>query len=190
MTTTTTTMEHIAKCSSLSESTYHGKHNKLAKIIHQQTAIQNELLDRNILSYYRHTPELVLESANKILYWNRSIITDKTVAFNRPHTTLIERQSKTALVTDVAVLLSHNLAKTEAEKITKYENLALEIKNIWKINNESIYPLVISAEEMVTRNFLKYLENMGLTKNILRVEQKAVQLQTCHIVCKFLGHTP
>lgn len=42
--------------------------------------------------------------------------------------------------------LTYNLAKTEAEKITKYENLALEIKNIWKINNESMYPSVIPAE--------------------------------------------
>jgi len=60
--------------------------------------------------------------------------------------------------------------------------LALEIKNIWKINNKSIYPLVILAEGMITRHFLKYLENMGLTKNILRVGKEAVPLQSCHIV--------
>ena len=31
--------------------------------------------------------------------------------------------------------------------ITKYENLALEIKkNIWKLNNISVYPIVILAE--------------------------------------------
>jgi len=43
-----------------------------------------------------------------------------------------------------------------------------------------MYPLVISAEGLVTVNFLKYLENIGLTKNILRVGQKAVVLQMCH----------
>jgi len=106
------------QCSSLFESINHGRHNKVAKIIHQQTAIKNKLLDRNILQYYRYKPELVLESANKIFYWNRSIITDKTVDFNRPHIMLIERQNKRAHVTDVAVPLTHNLAKTEAEKIT------------------------------------------------------------------------
>jgi hypothetical protein len=64
--------------------------------------------------------------------------------------------------------------------MTKYENLALEIKNIWNLSNISIYPLVISLEGVVTRNFLKYLKNIGLTKNILRVGQKAVLLQMCH----------
>jgi len=51
-------------------------------------------------------------------------------------------------------------------------------------------PLVISTEGMITRHFLKYLENMGLTKNVLRVGQKAVPLQTCNIVQKFLGYAP
>jgi len=37
-----------------------------------------------------------------------------------------------------------------------------------------MYHLVISVEGLVIINFLKYLENIGLTKNILRVGQKAV----------------
>ena len=57
----------------------------------------------------------------------------------------------------------------------KYGNLALEIKIISKLNNVSIYPLVISAEGVITRELLKYLENMCLIKNILRVP-----LQKCH----------
>jgi len=63
----------------------------------------------------------------------------------------------------------------------KYENLTLEIKIISKLNNVSLYPIVVSAEGVITRNFLKYLENMSLTKNILRVP-----LQKCHILRKFL----
>jgi len=66
---------------------------------------------------------------------------------------------------DLAVCLTHNLSNTKAEKIMKYENLAVEIKNIWKLNNVPIYPLVMLAG-MATKNFLKYLENTGVTKNI------------------------
>jgi hypothetical protein len=44
-------------------------------------------------------------------------------------------------------------------------------------------------EGVVTQNFLKYLENIVLTKNILRVVQKAELLQMCHTVHEFLGHT-
>jgi hypothetical protein len=39
------------------------------------------------------------------------------------------------LMTAIAVPLTHNLSNTEVEKITKYENLAMQIKNIWKLNN-------------------------------------------------------
>lgn len=49
------------------------------------------------------------------------------------------------------------------------------------------YPLDTSAEGVVTKTFLKYLDNIGLTKNIFRVGQKTVLLQMNHIECKFLG---
>jgi hypothetical protein len=64
----------------------------------------------------------------------RSINTDKAVDFNRPEIVLNNRENKTALVIDRAVPLT----KTEAEKVTKFENLDLEIKNIWKLNNVPI----------------------------------------------------
>jgi hypothetical protein len=57
-----------------------------------------------------------------------------------------------ALVTDTEVLLTSYLPKTTAEKITKYEGLALKIKNIWKLNNVSMYPSVISAEGVVSKS--------------------------------------
>jgi len=96
----------------------------------------------------------------------------------------IDRENKTPLAIDIAVLLTHNLPKTEREKITKYGNLALDINNIWKLNSISICLLVISVEEVVSKNFLNYLEKIGLTKNVLRVGQKAILLQTCQVVCR------
>jgi hypothetical protein len=43
---------------------------------------------------------------------------------------------------------------------------------------------------VVTKNFLTYLENVGVTRYLIRVRQKATRLQTCRIVRKFLGHAP
>ena len=39
------------------------------------------------------------------------------------------------IVIDISLPLTYNLSNTEVEKITKYENLALQMKNIWKLNN-------------------------------------------------------
>jgi hypothetical protein len=95
---------------------------------------------------------------------------------------LIDRENKMALVTGIAVPLTYNLLKTEAEKIKNFEQLALEIKNIWKLSNISVHSLVVSAKRVVTRSFPKCIENIGLTKSVMRVEQKSILLQTRHIV--------
>jgi hypothetical protein len=99
---------------------------------------------------------------------------------------LIDGRKSITLVTDMAVPWTHILCSTETQKITKYENLALEIKNIR--NYGAIHPLVISAEGVVIKNFLKYLENAGLIENVLRAGQGTVILHMYHIVCKLLGH--
>jgi hypothetical protein len=82
--------------------------------------------------------EPVLELANVILYCDKSIITNKRTAFSRPDMFLIDRQNQTSLVVDILVPLNHNLPKTEAEEITKNENLALEFRKFWRLNNFSI----------------------------------------------------
>ena len=97
------------------------------KVIHQQTAIIYKLLDINTPPFCRYKPEPVLESANIILYWDRSIMTDKTVDFSRSDVVFVDGENKTALVTDIAVPWTHNLSYTEAEEFAEHENLALEI---------------------------------------------------------------
>jgi len=131
--------------------------------------------------YYTYKPELVLASANRSLYWDRSIITNKKIDFNTAAIVLIDRENKTALAIHSAVPLTRNFPKNETEKIMKYENFALEINNAWKLNSMTICTLVISMEGVVTTNFLRYLKKIGLTKNILRMRQKAVLLQMCLI---------
>jgi len=81
--------------------------------------------------------------------------------------------------------LTHNLFNTEAEKVTKYENLALGIKNIWKLNSVFTSSLGISVEEVVTQNFLIYVENIGFTSNMLEWGKKQYS-HKCVTVSKFL----
>jgi len=50
----------------------------------------------------------------------------------------IDRENTTALVIDIADPLTHNLPEKEKKKIKKFENLALEIKNILKFKNISV----------------------------------------------------
>jgi len=70
-------------------------------------------------------------------------------------------------------------------EITKYENLAPQIKNIWKLINVPIYLLVISGEGVVTKNFLKNLESIG-TYNQKQLRSGAKNSTTAHVSCTTL----
>ena len=72
---------------------YVKKHDGLAKIIHQKLAEAAELIDDKS-PCYKYTPVSVLENENFKLYWNRSILTDKTIPFNRPDITFMNKKTK------------------------------------------------------------------------------------------------
>ena len=74
---------------------YLARHSQLTKIIHHQSAIKYKLFERNSPPYYTYKLELVLDSANVIIYLERSIITEKTINFNRPDVVYNERENKT-----------------------------------------------------------------------------------------------
>ena len=121
-----------------------------------------------------------------MLYWDRPIITNKTIDFNRPDILLIDKVNKKALIIDIGVPLTHNLSKVEAEKRRKYQNLAIEVQRIWKLNSVKIIPLIISVEGVMSKQLKAYLKEIGLPNGIKFTMQKAAILQTCHLVRKFL----
>ena len=73
---------HItAACEQLAPTVYVKRHDGLAKITHQKLAEAAEMIDDKS-PYYKCTPASVPENENFKLYWNGSILTDKTVPFN------------------------------------------------------------------------------------------------------------
>jgi len=102
---------------------YVKRHDGLVKFIHQKLAEASELIDDKS-PYYKYTPANVLENENFKLYWNRSILTDKTVPFNRPVITFVNNKTKNSFLTDIAVPNTHNLAKTITDEQNKYQELA------------------------------------------------------------------
>ena len=120
------TIQHItAACEQMAPTEYVKRHDGLAKVIHQKLAEAADL-NEDKSPYYKYTPASVLENDNSKLRWNRSIITDKTIHFNRPDITFMNKKTKNAFLIDIAVLNTHNLAKTITDKQNKYQ-LANEI---------------------------------------------------------------
>jgi hypothetical protein len=74
------------------------------------------------------------------MYWNRSILTNKTISFNVPDITFINKKTKNTFLIDIAVPNTHNLAKTVIDKQNKYQELANEISGMWKQNTAQVIP--------------------------------------------------
>jgi hypothetical protein len=70
--------------------------------------------------YYKYEQQSVLENSNYKQYYNRSVITARTIHNNRPDTTILDQTINEAHSIDVAIPNSHNLHIIITEKLQKY----------------------------------------------------------------------
>ena len=138
--------------------------------------------------YYKYTPANVLENENFTLYWNRSILRDKTIPFNGPDITFMHKKTKNNFLIDKAVPNTRNLAKTITDKRNKYQELANEICAMWKQMAAQVIPIVISSMGVIPKSLSQSLTRLNLHPNKYTQLQKSVILGTCLIVRNFLNH--
>jgi len=138
--------------------------------------------------YYKYTPAIVLENENFKLYWNRSILTDKTIPFNRPDVSFMNKKTKNTFLLDIAVPNTHNLAKTITDKQNKYQERTNEICAVWKQKAAQVIPIVISSTGVIPKLLSQSLPRLNLFPNTYIQLQKSVILGKCSIVRNFLNY--
>ena len=181
------TIDHImAGCTSLCQIEFTKRHNNVCKILHQKLC-KNLKFVQDEVPYYKYEPPPVLENEDYIIYYDRTILTQHTNSHNRPDLTIIDKKSKVCSLIDVAIPASNNIQKSYAEKKRKYADIAVEIKRNWNLSKVEIFPIIISTEGLVHRELRSNLKLLGLNQNIVDQMQKAVIIDTCHLVRKVLG---
>jgi ribosomal protein L37E len=182
------TIQHLtAACEQLAPTEYVKRHDGLAKIIHQKLAVAAELIDDKSL-YYKYTPANVLENENFKLYWNRSILMDKPIPFNRPDITFMNKKTKKNCLIDIAVPNTRNLAKTITDKQNKYQELANEIFSMWKQKAAQVISIVISSTGAIPKSLSQSLARLNLHPNTHIQLQKSVIRGTCSIARNILNY--
>jgi len=164
-------------------------------IIHQKLAEAAELTDDKS-PYYKFTPANLLENENFKLYWNRSVLTDKTIPFNRPDITFMNNKTKNAFSIDIAIPNTHNLAKTITDKQNKCKELTNEICAMWKKKAAQLIPIVISSTGVIPKSLSQSLTRLNLHPNtyiyiyiyVYIQLHKSVILSTCYIIRNFLKY--
>jgi hypothetical protein len=121
------TTQHItAACEQLAPTEYVKRHDGPAKVIHQKLAEAADLIEHKS-PHNKYTPASVLQNDNFKLYWKHSMLTDKTILFNRPDITFMNKKTKNTFLTDIAVPNTHNFTKAITDKQNKYQELVNEI---------------------------------------------------------------
>nr|CAI5861928.1 unnamed protein product [Callosobruchus analis] len=170
------TIEHITSaCKILAGTEYTARHNAAAKVVHQGLALTNKLTE-NRDPYYNYTPTSVLENNQYKLYWDVEIHTDKTIPANRPDIVFQSKADKITYLIDIAIPNDNNIQKSYAGKISKYTDLAIEIKRLWKQNKVIIVPLIMSVTGLTPNTFTPHLQQLGLDEKLHKTFQKSRHL--------------
>jgi len=74
----------------------------------------------------------------------------------------VEKHNKTTLLIDIAVPRDARVNKKEQEKVDKYQNLARELKRLWKVNT-NIIPVVVGALGTTRKSPEKNLKRAAAT---------------------------
>jgi hypothetical protein len=181
------TIQHITSgCSELAPKEYVERHNAVAKVVHQALAKEHGLVDEEI-PYYKCRPEQVLRNQNAKLLWDSVIVTDRAVEANRPDLVLFDKKAQTATIIDIAIPSDAHVVSTIANKRRKYQPLAVELKDIYKLRSVEIVPVVVSVNGLVTKEWSAAKEKLHLKDKHVRVMQKAAILGTSNIVRKVLS---
>jgi hypothetical protein len=139
------------------------------------------------MTYYKYEPQSVLENTSHELYYDRSIITDRTIHNSRPDTVILDKTIKEVCLIDAAVPNSHNLHSAITEKLQKYTELKEELIRVWQQETAYITPLALPTKESIPNKLHESLKLLNIRPDLPTILQKAVILNTCRTVRKFLA---
>jgi lipopolysaccharide export system protein LptC len=127
------TIEHvISGCTAIANTDCLRRHDNVAKIIHQHLAEKYKLISDHV-PYYKYDPANMIDNNEVKIYWDREICTDVKINANRPDLILYNEEKSEVTITDVVIPLTSDIQKTYTTKISKYNELAQEIKKMWTV---------------------------------------------------------
>ena len=176
------TVDHlVSTCSKIAQTDYKERHNKVASMLHWNLCKKYHLPAAD--KWWEHKIEKVLQNNEAKILWDFKIQTDKHLAHNIPDITVVEK--KQIWLVDVAIPGESRIQQKEVEKITKYQDLKIEVERLWE-RKATVVPVVIGALRAIPRDLKKHLNTLGLDKITPSQLQKAALLGTAHILRKYL----
>ena len=117
-----------------------------------------------------HNPAPVLENDSHKLLWDFNIQTDHLIPARRLDLIIINKRKRICKIVDFAVPADHRIN-------LKYLDLARELKKLWNMK-VTIVPNVIGALGTVTKELLKGLDDLEVSRRVETIQPTLLQRMT------------
>lgn len=180
------TIQHVtSSCPVLAPREYTDRHNAMARAFHQAISLKYGLI-KNKKKIHEYSPKEVQENDEVKVYWDHPLITDRPIAHNRPDIVIFKKREREAFVVDITVPADDNVERAYTEKIVKYQDLTFELKELYRLTQITILPLVITTNGLVEVHLQENTKKLGLEERLIEDAQREVILWTTRIVRRFL----
>ena len=153
------TIHHITSgCPIYTQIPYLMRHNNAARYIQYRIASSFSLLEDISVAWYNNEPLSVIENDVIKVLWDFDIQTDKHVVSNRPDIVIVDKKKKSLKPTDVSIPNDVNIVSKRIEKIEKYANISIELKELWGMKTVEKIPVVNCCSGTIDKSFADYVE--------------------------------
>ena len=126
----------------------------------------------------------VLENNKCKILWDFAIQTDKEIEHRRTDIVVIDKEKRECKVIDIAVPGDQNIRVRELEKITKHQDLRLQVQKLRDVK-ATVTPNVVGALGTACEEIKNQLKTIGIPI-VISCLQKAALLGTAFILRRVL----
>ena len=177
-----TTFHILSECGKIAPTEYKKRHDGVAKIVHWNLSRQCGF--KTSKKWYDHQTETVIENEKAKILWDMSIQTDHVIQARRPDIIMKDKELDHTWLIDIAVPGDGRVKDKEKEKVEKYQDLARELRKIWK-TSVTVVPIVVGALGAV-QNLEEELIKLNVDKREIPKVQFAALLGSARILRKVL----
>ena len=136
-------------------------------------------------SWYKHLAEKVIDTPQVKILWDFNIQTDRVLEARRPGIIVKDKENQETWIIDINCNPGDlRVREKELEKREKYQDLAIEMKRLWK-TSVKIVPIVVGALGTIG-SARSDLETLGINDGTEMI-QAAALLGSVHILRKTLS---
>ena len=178
------TVEYLVSgCTQLAGTQYKTRHDSVAKYLHWLLCGKYDIQRGHY--GWRHSPCSVVVNNSVKLLWDFNIFVDHVISARRPDIVVIDKVSSVVTLIDVSIPADKHLTVKEEEKLSKYQDLRIELERLWQKRTVMV-PVVIGALGSITKRLHSFLGLLGIDSLNLYILQKTALLGTATILRKVL----